>query len=394
MPGPGLVDHTGKPFPSFEEGIKKNGFEKFVVSLLESASWAALNNNNHNNNSNNNNNNGEHEGDMLNQAWQYMRMYPNKVDLGKVVTGEFVFSSAGIPLLDRTFRAPAFHWFLPWGTQAKINFVNHPSVTQSVINALDNKGNSALFYCHVGHYQAGCKSDSSALRSLLADPRFLCLEFPRFGVPDSFWDARKVEVLIRRNMALSSRAAHAKKSKAMVNSNHGGCSLLHNICDESLLRGTAPVSLIRLLRSHPEFRAINHVASGGLRFPSSDHIYVPTCVAAVLFKSYTIARAKLVEALLEPHASGDESRDFRIRKWHSLAEIAKTSGYPRKIISLITARSDNSSNNRAAAVLAKPRVRTGPMKRSAAAVAKKTIAKPKPKAQVKSVVKKPAAKRG
>lgn len=318
----GFVDRKGKPLPSFEQGINKHGFEQYVANLLEESRWIAIGG-------------GKYEDHMLRQAEQFMIKNPSAVDLSKLITGKFPFSGS--------FVAPAFHWFLTWGTPRinSANLVKHPTVTENVLNALDDKGNSALFYCHREHYQAGWMFNQPGMLMLLEDPRFVALDFPVIpayggGVTPLNLHTKLVEAVLKRNIGLNGSRG-AKKLQQTVNSTRDGVSMLHMACDEILVQGVAPPSLIRLIRSHPEFQAINHIAEpderGGAGNTRAHHIRKESCVAAALRKDYSKKRAKVVEAVLERHPSKNKSRDFRLKPDRSLAGMAQESldaGEPRK----------------------------------------------------------------
>ena len=317
-------------------------------------------------------------------------------------------------------------------------------MTSKVINALDNKGNSALYYCHDEHYEQGWIFGQDIMKQLISDERFCAVDFPLMptyggGQDPLHLPGRKVLALLKRNLALPKRQA-AKKLRATVNSIREGCSLLHMVCDGILIEptrcvveihaaltgehvaslpasgdevvgslesklnlskkrvkhgpvkfvnskgavlehsdmietinakspsprtarsseegghpvqvytatvrsddsGSIAASLVRLIRSHPEFKRINHVACederGGFGNQSSHHVQRETCLRAVLRKVHNPARAKVVQELLKRHPSGDRSRDFQVTDADVLAALAEDNGYPSKIVEDIRKR--------------------------------------------------------
>lgn len=359
MPIVGFVDSAGKSAATFEEEVKQCGFEKFVVCLLQQSSVAAAS-------GGKDGEEGEYEEYMLRQAEQYYWKNPTKVDLGKLITGRFSISGS--------FRAPAFHWFLTWNT-VKFNFTKHPSVTDAVLNALDNRGNSALFYCHSEHYQSGWSFNRHHLLNLLDDKRFVAVDFPLLpayggGVQSLDLPVKAVEALLKRNIA--STGLIFANLRQTVNTTRGGVTLLHMVCDEILVDGIAPPTLISLIRSHPEFQGINHIAqpqsinpNGGSEKSNSHNIGKESCVAAVLRKSYNKKRVKVVEALLSRHSSGDRSRDFRSKPDRKLTSMAqdsldkeakvKDNGFRARIVAIMARRAvEDASPPQAKSALQRP----------------------------------------
>mmetsp|Transcript_71954 Transcript_71954/g.112660 ORF Transcript_71954/g.112660 Transcript_71954/m.112660 type:complete len:383 (-) Transcript_71954:143-1291(-) len=327
-------DRKGKRLPKLAEEIEKHGFEQTVVTMLERRGWTPSSQS-------------QYEASMLQEAEQYFQDNAADIDLSVSLTAEFAFSGS--------FTAPALHWFLSWGVDT-INFVKHHSVTEKVLNGLDDKGNSALFYCHSEHFQAGWSFHRSSMLALLDDTRFLALDFPLIpayggGVTPLSLPARKVENIVKRSQAC--KRLNAAKLKKTINSTRDGVSILHMVCDEVLVEGVPPASLIKAIRSHSQFRLINHIADfdnsrGGTGNSRTHQIRKESCVAAALRKTHTAKRAKLVEALLERHPSRDHSLDFRLKPGKSLAGMAqdsldgmkqeKFSGFRARMISMMAKR--------------------------------------------------------
>eukprot|EP00931_Biecheleriopsis_adriatica_P101353 TRINITY_DN76507_c0_g1_i1.p1 TRINITY_DN76507_c0_g1~~TRINITY_DN76507_c0_g1_i1.p1 ORF type:complete len:504 (+),score=101.48 TRINITY_DN76507_c0_g1_i1:63-1574(+) len=446
--GSGFLDMQDKPAPSFEQEIKKRGFETFVVNMIESLGWAAFG-------GGADGDDGDYESHMLQKAEQYMKRHKNKVNLAKIVTGKFNFSGS--------YRAPALHWFLTCCWEENLRLLKHPSVTSEVINALDNKGNSALYYCHSEHYQAGWSFDRCTMEELISDTRFCAVDFPvipSYGGGQEALDlpGGKVLSLLKRNLALPA-TPKTHKLRSTINSTRQGCSILHMICDEILIerdkctveihaaltgkwvatlkvggdetvmdlkmqkmmfgekttRGkfdfdtptkfvnskgavleegdkietinskdpaqqsasakrspstssgdgnnnkamqvftaivscdstnAVPASLVKIIRSHPEFKCINHVAEGddrgGFGNETSHQIQRETCLEAVLRKVHSPARAKVVEELLKKHPSGDVSLDIHVTDGNALAALAEDNGYPANIVASIRQRGEAS----------------------------------------------------
>lgn len=338
----GFVDSKGKPAPTFEQEVKARGFENFVVELLVDSSWTAIR-------GGKTGQEGEYEEFMLHKAEQHYATHPETVNLAKLVTGKFAFSG--------NLRAPAFHWFLTWKT-AKFNFTKHPSVTESVLNALDSKGNSALFYCHREHYQSGWTFNRHRMLNLLEDSRFLPVDFPVIsayggGIEKLALPSKAVEALVKRNAALKGAANAAVRQT--VNSTRSGVSLLHMVCDEILLDSIASPALISSIRNHPDFENINHVAqpdvanrSGGAGNSKSHHLERESCVAAVLRKSYNKKRARIVEAVMARSSRGKKGRHFHLKPDKSLTGMAqdsldkeakvKDNGFRARIVALMAKR--------------------------------------------------------
>lgn len=354
MAGP-FLDMDGNPVPTFEEEIKSKGYEEFVLELLQEGSWCAFG-------GGADGDDGDYEAEMLEKAEEFFLTNPRKVNLAKIVKGKFNFSDS--------FRAPAFHAFLQWYVE-RAKFIKHPTVTAKVLNTLDNKGRSALWYCHDEHYQAGFNLAHECIEDLVSDKRFCCLDFPLFqGFGGGFLEfdlpAKKAEALVRRNIALDPRLPYAKRVKNTVNAGYFGVSFLHSVCEELIVKGgTAPKSLIRLIRSHPQFKDINRIAK---HKDDTDDMYEglesSSCVAAVLRKPFSPARAEVVKALLEPHPSGDARRNFKARASEDLPALASSNGYPAAIVALLA--SQKKGQARSAKAKAKAKAKARPKAKSAA----------------------------
>lgn len=350
MSSHGFKDRKGKRLPSFMEEVTRQGFERTVVDMLERRSWTPASQ-------------AKYETSMLQEAENYAIYNPEKIDLSVSITAEFAFSGA--------FTAPAFHWFLSWGFD-KVNFAKHHSVSEKVLNGFDDKGNSALFYCHAEHYQSGWSHHRSCMLMLLDDVRFLALDFPLIpayegGVMSLGLPAKKIEAVVKRSGACT--RINAVKLKKTVNSTRFGVSILHMVCDDILVDGVPPVSLIRAIRAHPEFRSINHVANPDHSRESvgsapMHQIRKESCVAASLRKAHTAKRVKVIEALLERHPRGDRSLDFRLKPGGNLVGMAqdslegskqeKISGFRARMVSLMAKRAVEDSSCTSKHALKKP----------------------------------------
>merc|ERR1712176_80770 len=162
--------------------------------------------------------------------------------------------------------------------------------------------------------------------------------------------------------------ANARKLQQTVNSTRHGVSILHMVCAGILVDAPSP-ALIRLIRSHPDFHAINHVAKpdgrGGMH---PRDIKKESCVAVALRNRYTKKLEKIVEALLERHPSGDHHLDFHLKPDKSLTGMAqdslegtkedKFSGFRARVISLMARRATED-----AAFVAKKQANPSPCKK-------------------------------
>jgi len=108
-------------------------------------------------------------------------------------------------------------------------------------------------------------------------------------------------------------------------------------------KSSAAASAVKLIRSHSEFKCINHVAQGddrgGCGNRRSHQIQQGTCLLAVLRKVHSPARAMVVQELLKRHPF-DRSRDVQVSEGDSLAALAEDNGYPASIVASIKRRGE------------------------------------------------------